>query len=116
MLYRWAAAWYGRHEGQLASEGVASSLRVGRKSYWVTSDQALTAVSRTVQELDAALAEHPTWGSDERGRPCDLAMRGLINRRLAARLLDQVRRAGRVGTESQDMAQPSPFSGAADHP
>jgi hypothetical protein len=100
MLHDWAAAWYGRHEGELASEGVPFPLRIGHRTYWVTSEQALAAVSRTVQELDAALAEHPTWGSDARGRPCDLAMRGLINRRLAARVLDQVRRASGVAAES----------------
>lgn len=91
MLHAWAAAWYRRHDRELASEGVRFPLRVGRKTYLVTSEQALAAVSRTIQELDAALVQRSSWGCDQRGRPCDLAMRGLINRRLASRVLDQLR-------------------------
>lgn len=110
MLYSWAAAWYRRHERELASEGVSFPLRVGRTTVSVTSEQALAAVSRTLQELDARLADHPTWGCDRSGRASDLAMRGLINRRLTSRLVDQVRRSGVASAESLSR----PIAGAQD--
>ena len=100
MLHAWAARWYHRHERQLASEGVRFPVGVGRSTFWVTSEQALAAVSRTVQELDSRLADHSGWGCDGCGRPSELAMRGLINRRLASRLVDQLRLSAGVRTES----------------
>lgn len=106
MLHAWAATWYRRHERQLASEGVKFPLRVGRATFAVTSEQALAAVSRTVQELDRRLADHPGWGCDDQGRPSDLAMRGLINRRLTCRLVDQLRRCTRIPATS--LATPVP--------
>jgi hypothetical protein len=106
MLHAWASRWYQRHERQLASEGVRFPLRVGHSTFSVTSEQALAAVSRTAQELDCRLADHPTWGCDRHGRPSDLAMRGLINRRLSSRLVDQLRLSAGVATES--LARPIP--------
>ncbi len=106
MLHAWVATWYRRHERQLASEGVRFPVRVGHSTFPVTSEQALAAVSRTVHELENRLADHPTWGCDRHGRPSDLAMRGLINRRLTSRLVDQLRRSAVLTTES--LAKPIP--------
>jgi len=110
MLHAWASTWYRRHERQLASEGVRFPVRVGRSTFSVTTEQALAAVSRTVQEMDCRLADHPTWGCDPHGRPSELAMRGLVNRRLTSRLVDQLRHAGGITTES--LARP--ISGVPD--
>lgn len=109
MLHAWVQGWYQRHERELASEGVPFALRIGRKSYRVTSEQALVAVSRTTQELDAALGGRPDWGCDAHGRPCDLAMRGLINRRLESRIIDQLRCSAPAPTQSLS----APLSGGA---
>lgn len=106
ILHAWASTWYRRHERQLASEGVRFPVRVGHSTFSVTTEQALAAVSRTVHELDARLADHPTWGCDRHGRPSELAMRGLINRRLTSRLVDQLRHAGGITTDS--LARPIP--------
>jgi hypothetical protein len=106
LLHAWVAAWYGRHERQLASEGVRFPVRVGRATLLVTSEQALAAISRTVQELDTRLADHPGWGCDEHGRTSELAMRGLINRRLTCRLVDQLRRPTQISATS--LASPAP--------
>jgi hypothetical protein len=113
MLHDWATGWYVRHDRQLATEGVRFPVRVAHRTYMVTTEQALSAVSRTVQELDAALADHRDWGCDAQGRPCELAMRGLINRRVASRLVDQLRRPVPAGEQSlsapvgEDPAQPT---------
>ena len=106
MLHAWARNWYRRHERQLASEGVRFPVRVGHSTFSVTSEQALAAVSRTVHELEARLADHPTWGCDRGGRPSELAMCGLINRRLASRLVDQLRHAAGITTDS--LSRPIP--------
>lgn len=110
LLHSWAETWYRRHARELATEGVPFALHVGRRRYWVTSEQALGAVSRTIHELDVALGEHPTWGSDADCRPCELAIRGLINRRFASRLVDQTRRGSETHTESLA----TPIRGIAD--
>jgi hypothetical protein len=114
VLHDWADAWYRRHARDLASEGVQFTVRVGSKTFRVTAEQSLAAMSRTVQELDAALPEHPRWGTDGHGRPCEMAMRGLINRRLASRLVDQLRKAMDLHQTARSLAEALPSGDAGD--
>jgi hypothetical protein len=106
MLHACADAWYRRHERQLATERVRFRLRVGQRTFSVTAEEALAAMSRTVHELDAALAGNPSLGVDATGRPSELAVRGLINRRLASRVIDQLRKVGSSWNADDSFSDP----------
>jgi DNA-directed RNA polymerase specialized sigma24 family protein len=62
-------------------------------AYPLTSEQVLSAAGQTFDELYRAIEEHPSWGVDAAGAPNELAMQGLISRRLQSRIHDQLRAA-----------------------
>jgi len=66
-------------------------VRVASYTYLLTAEEALDAGAKTYEELFKGLERHDSWGCDHLGRPSELAMRGLISRRLRARFQDQLR-------------------------
>lgn len=94
------AGWYldvlYRHRRVLNSERCHHVVRAAGRSCLVTSEQLLSALDASYRELHLALARKDSWGCDGEGRPSMLAVIGLAQRRLQARLVDEVRRGQRM--------------------
>jgi DNA-directed RNA polymerase specialized sigma24 family protein len=93
MLAAWYAGWQQRHNGILACARVKVPVRVRRTAYLLTAEQALASAASTFEELYRAVEAHTDWGVDAAGTPNELAMQGLIARRLQSRIHDQLRAA-----------------------
>ena len=106
MLAAWVCEWLSRHRSALARERSLVPVRVGRRTYLVTAQEAERALAQTHDELFQAFAVRPQWGVDVVGRPSEVAVRGLAVRRLSDRMRDALRaRANRplaVGLDDAD--------------
>lgn len=91
LLSAWYAAWQQKHNAILACARVKVPVRVGGRMYFLTPERAIAAAAQTFEELYIALEAHPDWGVGPDGLPSELAMRGLIMRRLRSRVQDQLR-------------------------
>jgi DNA-directed RNA polymerase specialized sigma24 family protein len=91
ILAAWYDGWQRKHNAVLGSARLCVAVRVAGRTYRLTAEEALTAAAKTFEELYAGLVRHPNWGVDASGRPSEIAMRGLITRRLRARIQDRLR-------------------------
>ena len=62
----------------------------------MTGDQLQDALDATYAELHVAVGHRPNWGSGAEGEPLMWAVVGLAQRRLQARLIDEIRRGQRA--------------------
>lgn len=93
MLADWYLAAVARHDRVLRSERVRQVVRVGGRLYYVKGEQLQNALDTAYHELHVAFGRRESWGMGPDGRPSPLAVAGLAQRRLRARLIDQFRRS-----------------------
>jgi hypothetical protein len=98
MLAQWYLAALQRYERPLDSTRARWPIRVGSRSYYVTGEELHNALDTTYHELHSGFASHRTWGVDSIGNAFEVAVIGLAQRRLQARLVDQLRRGHRSPT------------------
>jgi hypothetical protein len=110
MLAQWYLGALRRYGRALGSSRSRWLIRVGSRSYYVTGEQLHGALDTTYQELHAAFASHRAWGVDSDGNAAELAVVGLAQRRLQARLVDELRRAHRC-PEVVDVSGDHTFDG-----
>lgn len=104
MLARWYLDALHRHDRLLRSTRSRAPVRVNARSYFVTGEQLHHALDSTYSELHCALAQHTHWGADANGEPSASAVVGLAQRRLQARLVDEIRRSRRT-PEAVDLSE-----------
>jgi hypothetical protein len=115
MLAQWYLASLRRYERPLHSSRSRWLIRAGSRSYFVTGEQLHCALDATYHELHGALATHRAWGVDSDGNAAELAVVGLAQRRLQARLVDEIRRDQRA-PEVVDVSEDHTFAGGLDEP
>lgn len=111
------ADWYldtlERHSRVLNSERCRHAVRAAGRSYFVTSEQLHNALDVSYRELHVALERRDSWGCDGEGRPSMLAICGLSQRRLQARLVDEMRRGLGTPEVSEEPLAPEQASETA---
>jgi DNA-directed RNA polymerase specialized sigma24 family protein len=95
MLAEWYLASLRRHGAFLTTERVRRWIRVRGRSYYVTGSQLQAALDATYAELDSAISNRLDCGADADGSASEIAIVGLAQRRLQARLIDEIRRGKR---------------------
>ena len=106
ILTTWYDGWQRKQNAVFGCARLHVSIRVLGRTYRLTAEEALTAAAKTFEELYAGLAGRPNWGVDACNRPSEIAMRGLIARRLRARIQDQLRVDRRLDVEAASLDAP----------